>query len=262
MMLKVRRMILPKTSVFIAVLASVLALGLISCQEKPWVPPDGFTTEFSSPPFQEGKSVLGIDGWVAVTQAKGETTGTAILAPLAEGGGKTGLLLQSSEIEKRLTGGLPGRVRVTAVFNFSDFSPGRLIIAPIMGGEMGIFSFGYQAEANESNPKKTGFFYSAQTIGEDLFNETPPPPRRHMLVPRSDLIKGQSYTVTADINFQGQSALLSVTGQKADGTPLQVSETEVSFMGDLIPYSIEGFQILGGNGQIFLESVSIQPIQE
>lgn len=259
-MLPVRKMIHRWESAFIPLLASVLAFGLISCQEKPWVPPDGFTTEFSSLPFQEGKTVLGLDGWVAVTQAKGETPGTATVAPLADGGGKTGLLLQSAEIEKKLSDGLPGRVRVTAVFNFSDLSSGRLIIAPILQGETRVFSFGYQADTNETNPAENGIFYLAQTLGGDLQDEPPPPPPPLILVPRSDLMKGQSYTVTVDIDFERQCAFISVAGEKADGTALQVSELELSFMGDLVPSSIDGIRILGGEGRVFLESVSIQPI--
>lgn len=263
-MLEIRREVLRGKKTTRVLLAGVIALGLISGQAGAAEAGGGFTTVFSVPPFKVGETVLGIDDWTAGTKSTEERPETVTVESLAGGDQKTGLLVQSYGIDKRLSDTLAGQVRVTAVFNFNEFGLGRLIIAPMMGGRIDVFDFGYLADAKELDPNKSGFSYLAQSADENPDDANAAPRPRQMLVPRSDLIEGQPYTLTADIDFAMQTVTISVTGKKADGTALQVSVPDVSFLGRWNPQSLTGVRILGGgsadSARILLESISAKSI--
>lgn len=238
-------------------IASFVAVGLFPNLAGAQDADRGFTTLFSSPPFKEGETVSGIDGWVAVSETEKKPE-TAAVESLLNGDGKMGLIIRSYGIDKKVTEKLSDRVRVTATFNVTDFGIGRLLIQPIMGGRVDIISFGYQSEANASNPQEAGIVYVAQPFDETIA------PIRQLLVSRSDLAEGQPYLVTLDIDFGSQTFAISVAGKRTDGTPLLASASDISFQGKWNARSLTGLRIAGGGTpqatRVLLESVSVNPL--
>lgn len=257
-MFKIQRGVLRGMSASVALVVSMMTFGLFSSQAGAQEAEDGFTTIFSCPPFKEGETVLGIEGWKAANGEAEQNPETVTVESLTNGKGKTGLMLRSYGIDKIISEKLVGQVRVTAVFNFSDFGRGRLMVAPFMGGRIDVISFGYLGDTRLSTPEKFGIAYEVRSSNDDSA------PMWKVLVPISELREGQPYTVTADIDFESETFSVSVTGTKADGTALQVSESGISFMGQWKASSLNGLRILGSGTpietRILLESVSVKPL--
>lgn len=245
-----------RLAMFLAV--SVVSFALSTHETEAQDLPEGFTTVFASPSFKLGETVVGIDGWEPVADTKTRPE-MARIEPLLNGS-QTGLLLLSYGLDKHLSEKLTGLVRMTAVFNFSNFGSGQLLLKPMFLTSVGYITFGYRGRSNAPDSEPSGFFFEAPTSVEN--SEM----RKECLVKREDLIEGQPYTVTLDVDCDARLFTISVTGKKADSSPLQVKVADISYESQyLAPAMINGIRIISGGGtrpdtRILLESVSLKPL--
>lgn len=246
------------SKLFFNTLCGVLCAGTFAAGSAAAEGVQGFNSTFSSPPFQVGETVVGVDGWHAVSNLVGNPR-AATLESHSDGKETTGLSLRDYGLERTTSEKLFGVVRVVAVINVSDLGPGSLRINPILGGRVDIVSFGYQTDAQELDPEKSGIFYRVQQ--PDELSDVP----AVILVPGSDLVEGGSYTITADIDLQSASLSLSVTGKKADGTALAATAGDISFDGKWKASFVSGLRVIGSYAPsvatALLESVSVSSLE-
>lgn len=215
---------------------------------------EGFSTVFSVPPFKQGESVIGIDGWEAcgpLTKQAGQDPEKApVIVTLPNDNSKTALFIPSWGIEKRFQEKLLGRSRITVVLSVL---PGRGQIAfhPVFGFRL-YMSFGYDG---------SGVYYNipaAPDAGVEI-------PRRETLVPAKEFAEGESLTIVLELDFDALTFAMRVNGKSVDGSPIDVSVKDLSLSPQIDPrnFNLAGI-VVAGAGQIeghavFLESLSLRP---
>lgn len=220
----------------------------------------GFSTTFSVPPFQVGEMVNGMDGWEVISNAA-ENPQTAMVDYLPNSDSQTGLRLSSYGVEKKTPRRLEGQVRLAAVLNFEELRGGHLMLIPILAHRVDIISLGYDARPDA--PDNAGIICITQI--PDELSEKLTPTQTRLIVPRADLVEGEPYVITADLDLDTQVMSLSVSGKKNGGGNLDVKVAGISFSGKWSTKWLSGLRVVGGGAPnaapVLLESASVKALQ-
>lgn len=176
-----------------------------------------YTPNFAEPPYTSGLTVIGIEGWENRLPSEGDNSETAIVENVSLNEDKTVIALENASLKNISFPPAYGEL-VTLTFSVAvDFHEnvpkGRHLRIWTAGTLLGEIYY----EANDEG----GFGYRG--VGDGRSGGI-------ICVPFEDIAENSFYTFTIDIDASTQSYSISVTGLKADGSPLAYKAEGVEFL--------------------------------
>lgn len=206
-----------------------------------------FKPDFSAPPYVLNQTVLKVDGWEDRLPTEEDTTETARLAPVSWNQDKPAIVLERSSL-KNISFPPAKSDRVSIAFSVAvdvlgQVQPGRQFRIFFTGAPIGEVYY-------DADPEQ-GFGYHGVNDGRTGGT---------VCIPSADVVNNSYYTFLFDLNAATQTYDISVTGKKADGTPLAFKAENIPFLsplkGDL---SVNGVHLLSGPWlNVYLGSLAIE----
>lgn len=203
-----------------------------------------YTASFEDPPFKIGETILGINGWQPrlANASPDDAAETARLVKVRWDGYKPAAVLSGASIKTEFPKTEGARVQVTvrlAITYADKASPLQQfrLLSDAPYGEL-VFS------ANENGGLGLG-----NGTGRDM----------KVLVPFKDLKPNSYYTFKATINYDQMTYDIVITGEKADGTPLNFEEKNVAF--ESTKTGINGVAIINSRDvRVYLQQLSVESL--
>lgn len=237
------------------ILIFVLSFGSLSHAGQS---PSVFT--FSIPPFEEGGSVVGIDGWKMVA-----STNPDLAIVQTHGGDAPGLLLRTYGIEKLLEEKMEGMVSLKIEVQFGMVSPtgskNAFTFMPMLGVGVGSATFGF-SNGDISSEEPGGFYFTEKSL-DDVGNVVH---KAVILWPRENIVDGGKFTLNMDLDLSMREFVLTVSGIGSDGKPVEAKSGQIA----MNPSEQSSSRVLPLRGirmasnlprttELFVESITFNP---
>lgn len=214
---------------------------------------DGYSTDFSSPPYQVGQTIDQVDGWSTTTITSGNLNDARIIdAPW----GGTALYLKSSQ-----TFGNPGTVSVQHQFGGQPITGAKIAIEAVV-------AFDIWSPSTNTNVNSTFSFGSSTPITfgfsqqQDAGLHFSGADGRVIILNKMDVKPHSPYTFSIVLDYELNAFDLTVTGLKKDDQAFEFTVSGVAFQNSGTEIKLismtQNSTVLSG----YLGSISVQPIPE
>lgn len=200
-----------------------------------------YTVPMTDPPFSMGKSVIGIEGWEHRSDRANDDA--VRLVKVRWDDYRPALFLYGASIKNDFpkTHGTQVRVTLKVAFSFPmariNLQQFRLLIGGAPFPEIA-----FQANSDGG----IGF---GDGTGRSM----------EILVPYKDVKSQSFYTITALIDFDKMTYDITITGVKADGSPLSIERKEIPF--NMATRALQGMSIITAKSvRVYISQLSIESL--
>lgn len=226
-----------------------------------------YQTDFSSPPYEEGKTIVGVDGWTKGTITSGNDLDASIVgSPWGEGSvlylkssvtpiGSAGTVTARRDFEETITG---PAIRVDVVMAFDPYNMND-------GSTTSRFFFNNESATAAENLTPITFGFTRAADGGIYYSGAD---GQKIILEKSKVAVNSLYTFSILLNFEDKVFDLTVTGKNKDGSDFSfTSEEPIGFRianGGQTSNGINSMSMSQNSTALsgYLASVSIQTIPE
>lgn len=201
-----------------------------------------YTVPTADPPFQTGKTIIGIEGWDYRVDAN-KNEDTARLAKVRWDEGRPAFILDGASIKNdfKKTEGSKVRVTLRVGFLFPQANIELQQFRLLIGGAP------FPEIAFQAN--KDGGLGIGDGSGRKM----------DILVPYSEIKSRSYYTITALVDYDKMAYDVTISGVKADGSPLNFERKDIGF--DSTSPGMEGMIFITASSvRVYVSQISVESL--